>query len=215
MEESNNAILKENLGLKYPKIDSIRKARYGLFICGWCGNEFEAQIGNVRHSPQTSCGCRAGNPTHRLTNSKHFNTWRGMVARCTKPKTRAYKDYGGRGIKVCEEWLNPKNFIDWALINYIEGCSLDRIDVNGNYEPSNCRWADRITQNTNQRMRKSNTSGYVGICWDKNKCKWAAQISINYKNIRIGSFNSKEEAVQVRDNYIIENGLPHKLSTEY
>ena len=217
MGETNNAILKEDLGLKYPKIDSIRKARYGLFICGWCGTEFEAQIGNVRHQPHTSCGCRAGNPTHGLTKNKHFGAWRGMMARCYKPNSKAYKNYGGRGITVCDEWLDVKNFIIWAESTHpnIEGYSLDRINGNGNYEPDNCRWADRVTQNTNQRKRSTNTSGYVGVCWHKRRSKWFAQISVNCKHIGIGTFLTLEEAVQARDNYIIENKLPHKLSTEY
>ena len=92
---------------------------------------------------------------------------------------------------------------------------MDRINNDGNYEPTNIRWADKTTQALNKRISKSNTSGFVGIYWNKVNTKWLAQISVNKILIYIGYFKIKEEAVQARDNYIIENNLPHKLSTDY
>ena len=75
-----------------------------------------------------------------------------MKRRCTIPKDESYKNYGGRGITVCDEWLDPINFIEWALANgYKEGLTLERIDVNGNYEPNNCTWVTRELQNKNTR----------------------------------------------------------------
>jgi hypothetical protein len=76
-----------------------------------------------------------------------------MKDRCFNPKSSLYKNYGGRGITICKEWLeNYQAFKNWAITNnYQEGLSIDRIDVNGNYEPSNCRWADAKTQNNNLR----------------------------------------------------------------
>ena len=97
----------------------------------------------------------------------------------------------------------------------MEGYSLDRIDVDGNYEPNNCRWANRVTQRLNQRISTANTSGYVGVCWNISKNKWTAKIGSNNKLINIGTFKTIEEAVQARDNYITQNNLPHKLSTDY
>ena len=203
---------------KYTAEKSTQKATYGLFECPYCRKEFECPVSNVKRGNTKSCGCLVGkNTTHGLKSNRFYDTWYGMLQRCTNPNHKAYKNYGGRGITVCEEWLDIKNFVAWAESTHpnIEGYSLDRINGNGNYEPNNCRWADRITQNTNQRKRNTNTSGYVGVCWDKRKSKWFAQISVNYKNTKIGSFLTKEEAVQARDKYILENKLPHKLSTEY
>jgi hypothetical protein len=79
-----------------------------------------------------------------------------MKRRCTNPKNSHFKDYGGRGIKVCEEWNNSTNFIEWALNNgYREELTLDRIDVNGNYCPENCTWIPMKEQYKNRRSNKN------------------------------------------------------------
>ena len=209
-----------DLGMRYPTEKSGRKHRYGLYECAYCGKEFEASPVNIKSGSTISCGCyrRPYNiQTHGLYYNKYYGTYNAMWARCFNPKNKAYKYYGGRGITICEEWLDITNFIAWVESTHpnIEGVSLDRIDVDGNYEPNNCRWADASTQALNKRMMKSNTSGYVGVHWDKSKDKWVASIRINNKPIKIGTFLTIEEAVQARDKYILENNLPHKLSTDY
>ena len=140
-----------------------------------------------------------------------------MLQRCTNLEHRSYKYYGARGITVCEEWLDVRNFVAWAEATYpnIEDATLDRIDNDKGYSPENCTWSDKTTQAVNQRVRKDNKSGYVGVSWNKRDKKWCANIRINKISKQIGSFKTKEEAIQARDNYIIENNLPHKLSTDY
>ena len=90
---------------------------------------------------------------HGMTKTKIWKTWRAMRERCYVPCVGGYKNYGGRGIKVCDEWnASFENFMEWAYANgYKENLSLDRIDVNGNYEPNNCRWVTFLEQANNKR----------------------------------------------------------------
>lgn len=93
---------------------------------------------------------------HGMTNTRLFNIWQSMKERCNTPTSHAYKWYGGRGIKICDEWENDfMAFYNWAINNgYKEILSIDRIDVNGNYEPSNCRWATTKAQANNKRTNR-------------------------------------------------------------
>ena len=199
---------------KFPTIKSNQLAIYGLYECQYCKNTFEAIFNNVKKGNTKSCGCFA---THGLSSNKFYHTWYDMKYRCYNTMSKDYKHYGARGITVCEEWLDVTNFVAWCEETYpnIKGYSLDRIDNDKGYSPENCRWADKVTQNTNQRKSSANTSGFVGVYWDISKNKWTAKVGSNNKLIHLGSFKTKEEAVLARDNYIIQNNLPHKLSTDY
>lgn len=149
--------------------------------------------------------------------NKFYKTWHNMIQRCTNPNNKQYKNYGGRGITVCEEWLDVANFVSWCDATHpnIEGVSLDRIDNDGGYSPENCRWADTYTQVINQRIRRTNTSGYVGITWVEARLKWVSRISVEKKRIWLGDYKTIEDAILARDNYITQNNLQYKLSTDY
>ena len=219
LERDMTPRLIKDLGMRYSTEKSIRKYRYGLYECGYCTKEFESRVSNIKNGGTKSCGCQKNKQkmTHGRSNSRFYKIWNGMVHRCTNPKIKAYKDYGARGITICEEWLDVTNFIKWAEKTYpnIEGVSLDRIDNNKGYSPENCRWTDRTIQSVNQRIKKNNTSGFVGIYWNNKNNNWRTCIHLNTVRFNIGSFHTIEEAVLARDKYIIENKLPHKLSTDY
>ncbi len=203
---------------EYPTETSKQKATYGLFECQYCGKEFEAQVSDIKNGGTKSCGCLIGRAgTHLFYKHRFYTTWKNMRNRCINPKDKAYKDYGGRGITVCEEWLDITNFIAWCEATHpnISGVSVDRINNDKGYSPENCRWADGTTQNINKRMQKNNTSGYVGVNWKKDKNIWEVNIKHHKVLKYVGGFKTIEEAVQARDKYILENNLPHKLSTEY
>ncbi len=111
-----------------------------------------------------------------LRNKKLYNLWITMIHRCEDAKREKYKDYGGRGITVCEEWHDASAFMDWAFANgYEEGLQIDRIDVDGNYEPNNCRW---VTPKENSRNRRNTVFLTVD---GKTKCvaEWCENINIS------------------------------------
>ena len=215
--EDKSPVLLRDLGMRFPSEVSKQKARYGLYQCGYCEAEFEAMTAHIKKGHTKSCGCQKGGKIHGLSHNQFYQTWYDMKYRCYNTMSKDYKHYGARGITVCEEWLDVTNFVAWCEETYpnIKGYSLDRINNDKGYSPENCRWADKTTQQLNQRMQKSNTSGFVGVSWHKGSSKWVAQIMVNKIIIHLGSFKTLEEAVQARDSYIIENSLPHKLSTDY
>ena len=208
-----------DLGMRYPTEKSGRKHRYsfGVYECQYCGKEFEAMTAHIKSGNTRSCGCQKGGNTHGLSHNQFYQTWYDMKYRCYNTMSKDYKHYGARGITVCEEWLDVTNFVAWCEETYpnIKGYSLDRIDNDKGYSPENCRWADKSTQVINQRIRRTNTSGYVGIIWSEAKLKWVSSITTEKKRIWLGDYKTIEEAILARDNYITQNNLQYKLSTDY
>ena len=134
-----------------------------IYLCKCdCGKYFKTSVSSVHKIK--SCGCMTkeyiarGQRTHGESKTRLYEVWHRMKERCYREKHKSYPEYGGRGITICEEWKNSYvAFRDWALANgYDENaeymvCTLDRIDVNGNYEPSNCRWVSMKVQCNNKR----------------------------------------------------------------
>lgn len=171
-----------------------------------CGNETLVPSSSLVKLKTQSCGClglqrldEGRVVTHGASNSYEYGSWKTMKARCLNPNNKRYPRYGGRGILVCDEWLNSfESFLE--DMGYAgEGLTLDRIDVDGNYCPENCRWADIYTQNFNQGMRKNNSSGKTGVSWSDERQKWVASICLNNKPTSLGRFDTYEEAVAARE----------------
>ena len=134
-----------------------RKLTKDYYLCRCkCGKEFIAYKHNLTRNIDRieSCCCKKGK--HHLTNTRCMRIFYGMKKRCFDKKCVDYKNYGGRGITICNEWINePELFYDWAMENgYNDRLTIDRIDVNKGYCPENCRWITRTEQNSNKRNVK-------------------------------------------------------------
>lgn len=160
------------------KIKDLSGQRFGklvaLSICGrnknnaviWlckcdCGNYVEVLSISLIAGHTKSCGCMKGyKKKHGDSGSRLYRVWISMKQRCQNSKNKAYQFYGGKGIKVCEEWNNYSCFKQWAIKNGYDDmaknkeCTLDRIDVNGDYEPLNCRWVSMAEQNRNKSYHR-------------------------------------------------------------
>lgn len=159
---------KDLTGQRFGRLVVLRKADRYVFPSGescnvWlckcdCGNEKKVRISALTSGNTQSCGCLQTESrfTHNLTHHKLYMVYQSMKDRCYRANNKQFNNYGGRGIKVCDEWLEDfMNFYNWAMANgYREGLTIDRIEVNGNYEPSNCRWITHKEQQFNKRNNK-------------------------------------------------------------
>lgn len=127
-----------------------------------CGNETIQNACDIERGHVISCGCKRykslveRNTTHNGAKTRLYRIWRGLFKRCNNNNATDYKNYGGRGIKIATEWYNFEVFRDWAVNNgYSDELTIERINVNGNYESSNCCWITKRNQALNRRKRKS------------------------------------------------------------
>lgn len=119
-----------------------------------CGKDLDVKSDSLLSGHTVSCGCKKIKHNH-ANKERLYNIWKCMRQRCNNPKNPSYPCYGGKGVIICDEWNEYQGFREWALANgYDDSLSIDRIDPDGNYCPSNCRWADDKTQMNNQTRNR-------------------------------------------------------------
>jgi len=143
---------------------NIGKCTTWLCLCD-CGKKTIVRTNFITHGKTKSCGClikesnsrraKYGKPRNEM---RVYRIWKGIKRRCFKPKSKGFINYGGRGIAICDDWMSFENFYQWAVNNgYSDNLTIERIDVNGNYEPKNCKWITMSMQGRNKRNNKTIT----------------------------------------------------------
>lgn len=214
--------IKNSIGKKYGKLTieeyidekktSSRASTRLYFRCKCeCGNDHIACLHDLESGKTNRCKkCLfKSRETHGYSHTRVYKVLTGMIQRCHNPRCKAYEHYGAKGIIVCDEWKNNhKSFVEWALNNgYKNGLTIDRIDPKGNYCPENCKWSTVKEQNSHLSKPCTNSSGYVGVSWSKLLKKWISQIGKTNGVLYIDYFLTQKEALEARNNYIINNNL--------
>lgn len=199
--------------------DEKQQTSYAICKCK-CGKITRAVPAHLKNGKMKSCGCYRSivarnrvhkglqleqNPNFLDGRSRHplYVLWNGIRQRCYNPNSKAYKYYGGRGIKMCDEWLDFWGFVEWVDGNGGKPAhlTLDRIDVNGDYSPSNCRWVGMDVQCTNKTdnvyLTFNNKTQTIS--------EWASELNINYRTL-----NNR-----INRGWSVERALTEKVHTHH
>jgi hypothetical protein len=171
------------------------KRIYAKVQCS-CGSPIRyVRTDTLRDNTSKSCGCLQieACTTHGMWKDPIFKAWKNMISRCSDPRNKRYYCYGGQGIKVCERWTVLENFVQDMSDTYKPGLTIDRIDNDGDYEPTNCRWATTAQQNRNYRRNVVLHYNGESMC----VVDWALKLNINPKTVydRIKAGWSDEDAL--------------------
>jgi len=196
---------KDHVGQRFGRLvikESYAEKRYNWFHlmrCD-CGNEKMVSGSDLRKGSVSSCGCYWHEATtkHGMCKSSEYRTWSGIIQRCNNENAGHYNNYGGRGITVCDEWLDFAEFFHDMGKKPHKNYTIERIDNDKGYSKENCIWADRFAQNINQRVRKDNKTGCKGVSYRKDIGKYIVNINRNNKRHYLGAFNDIEDAIAVR-----------------
>lgn len=192
----------ENNGIKVISYAGTNNKNRALWNCSChCGNEFVAVGSELKRGRLKSCGCLLKR-INGLYKSRLYRIHHMMMCRCYTESTTHYENYGGKGIRVCKEWHNFMNFYNWAMANgYRDDLTIDRIDGNKDYEPSNCRWATKKEQSNN--LLSNNVISFNGKTMTM--AQWSEELGINRntldKRIRTGWTIEKAMTTPVNKKY--------------
>lgn len=177
-----------------------------LCLCD-CGTSVVIKATHLVSGNTKSCGCyqREVSRTHGMCKHPLYRIYEGMKQRCTNTNRGEYLEYGGRGIKICDRWLEAfENFRDDMSQDWKMGLELDRRDNDGHYSPENCRWATRKQNSFNRRGDKGSSSVYKGVSFSKKADKWVASITKDGKTKHLGVFPDEVSAATAYNTAAIE-----------
>lgn len=207
------------LGRKFNRLTVIAEYSkngrvYRHCLCD-CGKYVDTTLDKLESGHTKSCGCikKGINSKHGFSDTRLYRIYRKMLRRCYVPEEPAYKYYGAKGIKICDEWLKDRSaFLKWSIENgYSDRLTIDRINVYGNYEPNNCRWATK----KEQALNRSNNVIYEYNGVKQTEIEWAAEYGINRTTLsnRIKRGWSVEKALTepIKENK--RNKLAKRIST--
>ena len=189
--------------MQFPTSKSKNKCRYGVYLCEECKTEYRMQVQDAKRCKEKCNKCLKR--THGQSASKAYKRWASMKTRCTNPNHEGFKNYGGRGITVSEDFCDFDKYIKYVNSlpnNNKPGYTVDRIDNDGNYERGNLRWSSHSSQGLNRRTGK-----YLGVRKSGSKFRYARTLAGKY--LSFGTYNTRDEALSVGkkkyEEYIQEN----------
>lgn len=220
----NTTDIKDYIGKKFGRLIIIRESdayvsprgskRTKVIAKCECGIIKSYTLNSLKKGNNISCGCfkieliKKTLTTHGAANkdnqTNEYKIWAGIKTRCTNKNNEAYKDYGGRGISMCNEWLNdfPQFLTDMGY-RPSKSHSIERNDVDGDYTKNNCRWATIHEQAANRR----NSNKTVGVRYDESKGKWSARLFVKGELLFNKRFETEVEAIQARKEAEIKHGI--------
>ncbi len=175
-----------------------------------CGESTISRVDALRNGKAAMCSkCyKIKNSTHQMAGSNFYSVWSSLSQRCNNKSHKAYKNYGGRGIKV--EWSSFEEFRDAMYSSYKKGLEIDRKDNDGNYSTNNCRWVTRAVNQSNKRVMGK--IPFRGVCKVAGKYRASLKKKDENKMTHLGTYNTAIEAAKAYDNYVIVNNLDKKLN---